>query len=68
MHVSPAPPQVLNRAGGWFDAGLVLLKHPGIMHYMSTRNNNFSNRSQKGLLMVSLPAQVAQVASYRAPV
>merc|ERR1711916_326490 len=32
------------------DAGLVSLKNPGTFTYMSSRNNNFSNRSQKGVI------------------
>lgn len=35
----------------YFDAGLLKSKK-GTYQYMSTRNNNFSNRSQKGKLMV----------------
>ncbi|GBG24889.1 Protein DD3-3 [Hondaea fermentalgiana] len=35
----------------YFDAGL-LKSNEGTYRYMSTRNNNFSNRSQKGMLMV----------------
>ena len=42
----------LNSASAYFDGGLVQLKHRGTYHYMSTRNNNFSNRSQKGTLIV----------------
>merc|ERR1711916_180807 len=36
----------------YFDAGLVSLKNPGTFTYMSSRNNNFSNRSQKGVIYV----------------
>jgi hypothetical protein len=36
----------------YFDAGLMKMKVTGRFAYMSTRNNNFSNRSQKGLIIV----------------
>jgi len=42
----------LNAAGVYFDAGPVQLKASGIFHYFSSRNNAFSNRSQKGTLVV----------------
>jgi hypothetical protein len=42
----------LNAAEPYFDGGLVQMKNQGIYHYMSTRNNNFSNRSQKGTILV----------------
>ena len=29
------------------------IKNKGVYHYMCTRNNNFSNRSQKGSFVVS---------------
>ena len=43
----------LDDAGTYFD--LTPRKVTGIntYHYMSTRNNNFSNRSQKGRIVVS---------------
>jgi len=48
----------LNAARAYFDGGLVRLNSTGTFAYMSTRNNNFSNRGQKGLLNVDplLPA------------
>ncbi|KAL0486990.1 DD3-3 [Acrasis kona] len=42
----------LNNVGVYFDAGLIRQVVSGKFSYMSTRNNNFSNRSQKGLLVV----------------
>jgi len=45
----------LNAASRYFDGGLVHIKqtHNGnTYHYMSTRNNNFTNRSQKGTITV----------------
>lgn len=36
----------------YFDAGLLQFKANGIHHYVSTRNNNFSNRQQKGTILV----------------
>ncbi|EFC40412.1 predicted protein [Naegleria gruberi] len=45
----------LNNApnGPYFDGGLHELKANGMFAYMSTRNNNFSNRSHKGYLIVT---------------
>eukprot|EP01104_Vermistella_antarctica_P002452 TRINITY_DN12697_c0_g1_i1.p1 TRINITY_DN12697_c0_g1~~TRINITY_DN12697_c0_g1_i1.p1 ORF type:complete len:612 (-),score=191.55 TRINITY_DN12697_c0_g1_i1:86-1921(-) len=42
----------LNAAGPYFDGGVTQLKKTGGYEYMSTRNNNFSNRSQKGEITV----------------
>merc|ERR1712216_464800 len=36
----------------YFDGGLTKMISRGMHNYMSTRNNNFSNRSQKGKIMV----------------
>jgi hypothetical protein len=44
--------QKLNAASDYFNAGLVQLRSTGTFHYMSTRNNNFTNRSQKGTIVV----------------
>jgi len=41
----------LNAAAATIDLGLLKLKE-GHYHFMSTRNNNFSNRSQKGAIHV----------------
>lgn len=43
----------LNEASTYFDGGLVKLVTKGSFNYMSTRNNNFSNRDQKARLIVS---------------
>jgi len=58
---------VLNGAGGnAFDSGLVRMTEAGTFHYMSSRNNNFSNRSQKGAIVIgsvfSVPTVIAIVA------
>jgi len=37
----------------YFDGGINRLNRTGTFHYMCTRNNNFSNRSQKAALMVT---------------
>ena len=42
----------LNNAPASFLGLLVRLKATGTHHYMCTRNNNFSNRSQKGTIVV----------------
>jgi plastocyanin len=36
----------------YFNGGTVQMKKAGVYHYMSTRNNNFTNRSQKGSITV----------------
>jgi len=36
----------------YFDGGLVMMRASGMFSYYSTRNNNFSNRSQKGVIIV----------------
>jgi hypothetical protein len=43
----------LNSAGPYFDGGLIEMTKTGTFYFMSTRNNNFSNRTQKGVLIVS---------------
>uniref|UniRef100_H2Z104 Uncharacterized protein n=1 Tax=Ciona savignyi TaxID=51511 RepID=H2Z104_CIOSA len=43
----------LDDAGTYFDLGPRKITSTGTYHYMCTRNNNFSNRSQKGKLIVS---------------
>jgi hypothetical protein len=40
----------------YFDGGLVPMLKAGRFNYMSTRNNNFSNRSQKGTIVVGTVA------------
>jgi len=42
----------LNSASVYFDGGLVTMRATGTFHYMSTRNNNFSNRQQKASITV----------------
>ena len=42
----------LNAADALFDAGLIKVNETGIFNYMSSRNNNFSNRSQKATITV----------------
>jgi hypothetical protein len=42
----------LNAAPAYFDGGLVQMNSTGTFYYMSTRNNNFSNRDQKGSILV----------------
>jgi len=36
----------------YFDGGLVQMNRKGEFHYMSSRNNHFSNRDQKGTIIV----------------
>lgn len=42
----------LNDAGTYFDLGPRKITSSGIVNYMCTRNNNFSNRDQKGQIVV----------------
>jgi len=37
----------------YFNGGLYRMNNTGTFYYMSSRNNNFSNRGQKGLIVVS---------------
>jgi len=48
----------LNAASQYFDGGVMRMNKTGTFHYMSTRNHNFSNRDQKGIIYVTplLPA------------
>jgi plastocyanin/cbb3-type cytochrome oxidase subunit 3 len=43
----------LDDAGTYFDLGPRQITQTGTYHYLCTRNNNFSNRSQKGKIVVS---------------
>jgi len=43
----------LNDAGTYFDLGPRKMTQNGVFHYVCTRNNAFSNRSQKGWLYVT---------------
>jgi hypothetical protein len=42
----------LNGAPAYFDGGLVRMNTTGDFYYMSSRNNNFSNRGQKGAIHI----------------
>ncbi|GAB1599262.1 protein DD3-3-like [Argonauta hians] len=44
---------LLNNADTYFDLGPRKVTQQGIYYYMCTRNNNFSNRDQKGKIVVS---------------
>jgi len=49
--------QKQNAANAYYNGGLVAMRVPGTYQYMSTRNNNFTNRSQKASIniMTTLP-------------
>lgn len=52
----------LDDAGTYFDLGPRNITRSGTVHYMCTRNNNFSNRSQKGrIVVVDYAAMSAQI-------
>jgi hypothetical protein len=42
----------LNAASQYFDGGVLRMNRTGTFHYMNTRNHNFSNRDQKGIIYV----------------
>lgn len=42
----------LDDAGTYFDLGLRMVSQQGTYQYMCTRNNDFSNRDQKGRVTV----------------
>ncbi len=46
--------KLLNAAPAYMNFGLVKLEKTGTFHFMSTRNNRFSNREQKGSLKQSI--------------
>ena len=52
---------LLNAAPAYFDAGLLRLQKAGQFTFLSTRNNNFSNRSQKGMLHVLASSRWATI-------
>ncbi|XP_078384681.1 protein DD3-3-like [Oculina patagonica] len=51
----------LDDAGTYFDLGPKKITGSGTYHYMSTRNNNFSNRSQKGRIIISNSERIARM-------
>eukprot|EP01111_Echinosteliopsis_oligospora_P009287 TRINITY_DN26_c0_g2_i1.p1 TRINITY_DN26_c0_g2~~TRINITY_DN26_c0_g2_i1.p1 ORF type:complete len:640 (-),score=131.03 TRINITY_DN26_c0_g2_i1:72-1889(-) len=42
----------LNASPAYFNGGLIRMNNTGSFFYMSSRNNNFSNRTQKGTIVV----------------
>lgn len=48
----------LDDAGTYYDLTPRMITMLGTYYYMCTRNNNFSNRSQKGVIYVQLNAFV----------
>eukprot|EP00163_Fabomonas_tropica_P005834 TRINITY_DN1547_c0_g1_i2.p1 TRINITY_DN1547_c0_g1~~TRINITY_DN1547_c0_g1_i2.p1 ORF type:complete len:669 (+),score=214.26 TRINITY_DN1547_c0_g1_i2:389-2395(+) len=46
------PDEELNEGSPYFDGGLTKMPGPGKYYYMSSRNNNFSNRGQKAKIIV----------------
>jgi len=43
----------LNAAPQYFDGGAIRMNKTGTFHYMSSRNHNFTNRDQKGIIYVT---------------
>jgi len=52
INTDPQNCMKMNAANQYFDGGLVQMNSTGEFHYMSSRNNNFTNRSQKASLDV----------------
>ena len=48
----PKPGEQLDDASAYFNLPPQKLTKTGVYHFFSTRNNDFSNRNQKGRLMV----------------
>lgn len=46
----------LDDAGTYFDLGLAKVTGRGTYYYLCTRNNNFTNRSQKGKIIARINA------------
>ena len=44
--------RLLNNAPASFEGALLCFPEEGVYYYISSRNNNFTNRSQKGMLRV----------------
>jgi len=42
----------LNAAGPYFDGGVMRMNQTGTFYYMNTRNHEFSNRDQKGIIYI----------------
>ena len=53
----------LDDAGTYFDIGFHAVTSPaGVYHFLCTRNNNFSNRDQKGrVIVLSEPAAYGSI-------
>ena len=43
----------LDDAGTYYDLGPRKVTRPGTYYFMCSRNNNFSNRGQKGVIIVT---------------
>mmetsp|Transcript_67544 Transcript_67544/g.213827 ORF Transcript_67544/g.213827 Transcript_67544/m.213827 type:complete len:1266 (-) Transcript_67544:254-4051(-) len=52
---------LLNAAPAYFDGGVRRLRHVGHHYIASTRNNNFSNRSQKASIIVLPKSNLARI-------
>ena len=52
VHSKAALQQLLNNASPSFEGAILRFTRQGTYHYICSRNNNFSNRSQKGHLTV----------------
>jgi hypothetical protein len=55
--------KLLNASPAYINAGLIRMDYPGTYFIMGTRNNRFSNREQKGEILVTADLQAAGVAT-----
>jgi hypothetical protein len=52
IETDPTNCMKLNAAPRYFDGGLIRMNKTGTFYYMSSRNNNFTNRGQKGEIVI----------------
>eukprot|EP01097_Dermamoeba_algensis_P004399 TRINITY_DN2877_c0_g1_i1.p1 TRINITY_DN2877_c0_g1~~TRINITY_DN2877_c0_g1_i1.p1 ORF type:complete len:701 (+),score=159.84 TRINITY_DN2877_c0_g1_i1:128-2230(+) len=53
----------INTPSPYFDGGIVRMRKTGVFYYMSSRNNNFSNRDQKGVIEVTTKSKRSDTTS-----
>jgi hypothetical protein len=53
IETDPSNCMKLNAAPQYFDGGLIRMNQTGTFYYMSSRNNNFTNRGQKGEMVIA---------------
>lgn len=61
---NPTLQQLLNNASPSFEGAILRFMREGTYHYICSRNNNFTNRSQKGQLTVSAWVKLRTIVKY----